>query len=113
MKTLFPLSALCAVLGFTVQAQPAQDAPKSAANAALTRAEEHEFGALVDGTAVKQFILRNAKGMTVKVITYGAIIEDIEVPDRNGAFTNVVLGADSLNRYTGRGGVSGAVVLGR
>ena len=113
MKTYFPLFSLCAVLGFAVQAQPAQDAPKTAANSALTRVEENEFGALADGAAVKQFTLRNAKGMSVKVITYGAIIADIEAPDRNGAMTNVVLGAASLNRYTGRGGVPGAVVLGR
>ena len=79
----------------------------------LSRLEEREFGKLDDGTLVKQFILRNAKGMTVKIITYGAIISDLQVPDRNGAFTNVVLGADSIDGYIGRNAVPGAVVLGR
>lgn len=65
-----------------------------------------------DGTAVQQFTLRNAKGMTAKIITYGAIIAGLEVPDAHGTVTNVVLGADSLERYTG-GQVPGAVVLGR
>jgi aldose 1-epimerase len=84
------------------------------ADAPLVRIEQHEFGKMPDGTAVQQFTLRNAKGMTAKIITYGAIIESLEVPDRNGSVTNVVLGADSLERYTsGRGGVPGAVVLGR
>jgi aldose 1-epimerase len=114
MKRFFPLLGLCAVLGFNGLTWAAQDLPMSATNAALTNLEESDFGALADGTVVKQFTLRNAGGMTVKVITYGAIIEDIEAPDRNGALTNVVLGADSLDRYTGgRDGVPGAVVLGR
>jgi aldose 1-epimerase len=85
----------------------------TATAATLTRLEERVFGKLDDGTVVKQFILRNANGMTAKIITYGAIISDLQAPDRNGAFTNVVLGADSLDGYFGRGAVPGAVVLGR
>ena len=81
--------------------------------ATLNRLQEREFGKLEDGTAVKQFILRNTNRMTVKVITYGAIISELQAPDRNGVFTNVVLGADSLDGYFGRGAVPGAVVLGR
>ena len=69
---------------------------------------------MTDGTVVKQFILRNIKGMTVKVITYGGIISDIEAPDRNGAMTNILMGSDTLGSYTGgRGGISGAIMLGR
>ena len=79
----------------------------------LRRLEEREFGKMPDGTVVKQFTLRNTGGMVAKVITYGAIITEIQVPDRNGAMTNVVVGADALDRYTGRGGVPAAAVLGR
>ena len=85
----------------------------AATAATLTRLEEREFGKLDDGPVVKQFTLRNAKGMIARIITYGAIIGEIQVPDRNGAMTNVVLGADSLDGYIGRGAVPGAVVLGR
>lgn len=77
----------------------------------LKRLEETEFGKTADGAAVKQFTLRNAKGMTVKGITFGAIITEIQVPDRNGATINIVLGADSLDRYTR--GFPAAAVLGR
>src|SRR5438552_2368215 len=111
MKTLFHCFIFCAVLGLTVVTLAAQDAPAPAANAALTRLEERDFGTLTDGTVVKQFILRNAKGMTVKVITYGGIISDVEAPDRNGALTNILMGADTLSSYTGRGGISGAIML--
>src|SRR5664279_1757699 len=117
MKAFSPILILFAVLSLTALTR-AQDSTASATTAvqaaALPRLEESEFGKLDDGTVVKQFTLRNAKGMTAKIITYGAIIADIEVPDRNGVMTNVVLGADSLERYTaGRGGIPGAVVLGR
>ena len=64
--------------------------------ATLTRLEERDFGKLDDGSVVKQFTMRNANGMTVRIITYGAIISELQAPDRNGAMTNVVLGADSL-----------------
>jgi aldose 1-epimerase len=109
---------LCAILCLTARTRAAEDSLASAANvgtsATLTRLGEREFGKLDDGSVVKQFTLRNAKGMTARVITYGAIISEIQAPDRNGAMTNVVLGADSLDRYTaGRGAVPGAVVLGR
>jgi len=32
-------------------------------------------------------------------MTFGAILNEVAVPDRNGSTTNVVLGADSLDRY--------------
>jgi aldose 1-epimerase len=118
MKAFSSILMLCTILGLATLARAAQDLPATAVNAGtpatLTRLEEREFGTLADGTVVKQFTLRNASGMTVRVITYGAIISEIQAPDRNGALTNVVLGADSLERYTaGRGGIPGAVVLGR
>src|ERR1043166_7583540 len=46
------------------------------ADAPLVRLEQHEFGKTPDGATVQQFTLRNAKGMTAKIITYGAIIAD-------------------------------------
>ena len=118
VKTFSPILVLCAILGITALASTAQDSPAPAAKVGtpggLTRLEEREFGKLDDGTVVKQFTLRNARGMSAQVITYGAIISEIQAPDRNGGMTNVVLGADSLDRYTvRRGGISGAVVLGR
>ena len=40
--------------------------------------------------------------MTVKVMSYGATITEVDVPDRNGAVTNVVLGVktfDQIQRF--------------
>lgn len=88
--------------------------PAKAADSNVNRLEQREFGRMPDGAVVHQFILRNARGMVVKVINFGAIMTAIEVPDRNGQLTNVIHGADSLDRYVGgRGGVPAAAVIGR
>jgi aldose 1-epimerase len=78
----------------------------------LTRLLERDFGRMPDGKPVKQFTLRNANGMLVRVMTYGAILNEVEVPDRNGVLTNVVHGADSLERYL-NGFQTPAAVIGR
>jgi aldose 1-epimerase len=76
-----------------------------------SRIEESVFGTMPDGVIVRQFTLRNHKGMTVKVINYGATITAITVPDRNGVAANVILGSGSLQDYLGR--FSAASVQGR
>ena len=65
----------------------------------LTRIEARDFGTMPDGTTNQQFTLRNAKGMAVKVMTFGAMLCEVQAPDRNGAFTNVVPGANSFDAY--------------
>lgn len=90
------LAAFAALTG--AQAQP------------LTRLEERDFGKTADGATVKQFTLRNAHGMVVKVMSYGAIITEVDVPDRNGAVTNVVLGATNFDRYMSGFGTSAAAI---
>ena len=42
------------------------------------------FGRMPDGTAVEQFTLCNQNRMTVKIISYGAIVTEIQAPDRDG-----------------------------
>jgi aldose 1-epimerase len=65
----------------------------------MAKIEEQEFGRLPDGRAVKRFTLRNHQGMSAKMITYGAILTELHVADRDGEFTNVVHGFDSLQAY--------------
>jgi len=78
----------------------------------IAEVTESDFGKMPDGTPVKLFTLRNGKGITAKVITYGAIITEIQASDRNRAMTNVVLSAPDLESYLkGFGGA--AAVMGR
>jgi aldose 1-epimerase len=60
--------------------------------------QKMDFGKTKEGTPVELYVLSNGK-MTVKVITYGAIVTEIVVPDRNGKLADVVLGFDNLEAY--------------
>ncbi|HWM19791.1 MAG TPA: aldose epimerase family protein [Ilumatobacteraceae bacterium] len=51
------------------------------------------------GLAVDLYTLDNGRGMEVKIITYGGIIQSIEVPDRRGKTANVTLGFNNLAQY--------------
>lgn len=67
------------------------------ANAASV--EKVPFGRAQDGTEVDLYILKNDKGMIAKVMTYGALLTELHVPDREGKFGDVVLGFDKLDPY--------------
>jgi aldose 1-epimerase len=61
--------------------------------------EKKEFGKTPDGTAVEEYTLTNKNGVKAKVITYGAILTELHVPDKDGKLTDVVLGFDDLKGY--------------
>lgn len=56
------------------------------------------YGTLPDGTAVERYTLEN-DSFAVGVLTYGGIIDRIDVPDAAGAHANVVLGYADLDTY--------------
>src|SRR6266849_520616 len=57
------------------------------------------FGKTADGTEVETYTLKNKNGVTVKLMTLGATITEINVPDKKGKFANVVLGFDDVAGY--------------
>jgi aldose 1-epimerase len=88
------------------QPRPAVDAP-GRQGATVTVAP---FGRTPDGKAVEVYTLTNPRGMQVRAITYGAIIQAIRVPDRAGKLADVTLGYDSLPGYLTTSPYFGAVV---
>ena len=58
-----------------------------------------EFGKLPGGEKVQLYTLTNSSGMTAKIMTYGAILTELHVPDREGKLGDVVLGFDNLDAY--------------
>ncbi|AYY12153.1 galactose mutarotase [Actinobacteria bacterium YIM 96077] len=68
------------------------------------------FGNARDGSEVAVYTLKNAGGMSVRILTYGGILQSIEVPDRSGTLANVTLGFDNLTDYVERNPFFGALV---
>jgi aldose 1-epimerase len=48
--------------------------------------------------------------MTVKIITYGGIVTEIDTPDRKGKTANVALGFDNLGDYVAKSPYFGAII---
>jgi aldose 1-epimerase len=70
---------------------------------------EDTFGEL-DGKPVERFTLTNQKGLSLQVITYGAILTSLRVPDRDGKLADVVLGFDDIQGYVAGSPYFGAIV---
>ncbi len=67
--------------------------------------------AVLHGTKIEQYILSNANGMEVRIITFGGIITNLTVPDRNGKWEDVVLGYhDPQDYFNGNPHYFGAVI---
>ena len=74
----------------------ARTVQETAKKTGVTRAA---FGKMADGAQVEVFTLTNARGVEVKAITYGGIIQSLRVPDKAGRLADIVLGFDSLDGY--------------
>jgi aldose 1-epimerase len=90
------LMALGPDFGASSAGGEAQTAAKQGAHVEMV-----EFGKMPDGTAIEAYTLYNARGASAKLITYGATVAELHVPDRNGKMGDVVLGFDNLQSYLG------------
>ena len=70
------------------------------------------FGYTKDLKPVHILNITNAKGMKIRVLTYGAAIHSVFVPDRDGKSTDVCLGYNTVAEYENGTGYFGAT-LGR
>ncbi|CAG9759751.1 unnamed protein product [Ceutorhynchus assimilis] len=66
--------------------------------------EEDEFDTYIDKytgkkNSVRRFTWRNSSGVSVQVITYGATITSIKMPDKNGTSDDIVMGFDDIKGY--------------
>ena len=57
------------------------------------------FGTLPGGESVESVLLSNPGGMQVRIITYGAAIQSVIVPDRDGRLADVTLGHADVADY--------------
>ncbi|HEY7272330.1 MAG TPA: aldose epimerase family protein [Actinoplanes sp.] len=66
------------------------------------------FGS-INGQTVYRYTLTNGR-FRVRILTYGGILQTIEVPDRNGRLTNVTLGFATLDEYVAGSPYFGAII---
>jgi aldose 1-epimerase len=58
-----------------------------------------DFGRTAAGATVQRYTLSNSAGMKARLITYGATLTELWVPDRTGKLADVVLGFDDVAGY--------------
>jgi aldose 1-epimerase len=57
------------------------------------------FEMTTGGVKMRLYTLRNAHGLEARITNYGGILVSLMVPDRNGKFSDMVLGFDQLGEY--------------
>ncbi len=100
-----------ALIAFMMGLEKATFAAESKAKKeAGIRMNKEPFGKTAEGKQVDLYTFANAKGMKVRIMTFGGIIVSIEVPDKEGKIADVSLGFDSLDGYLQKHPYFGALV---
>lgn len=68
------------------------------------------IGETPDGVPVDEYTLTSSSGVTVRVMTYGALLVSLTAPDRDGRVDEITLGFDDLTGYLGEHPYFGATV---
>ena len=71
---------------------------------------EADYGKTADGEAVSEFTCTNANGLSMKLITYGAIMTSFDCPDKDGKMGNVTLTCPDIAGWEACGSYFGATV---
>ena len=69
-----------------------------------------KFGTLECGSDVYAYTLENNNGMSVKILDLGGIINQINVPDKEGRLTDIIGGYDNIDYYAKATGYQGALI---
>jgi aldose 1-epimerase len=81
-----------------------------AGEAGAAEARRAAFGALADGTRIESVTLTSRSGVTARVMTLGATLQSLLVPDRDGRADDIVLGYDTPAEYLANPQYFGATV---
>jgi aldose 1-epimerase len=92
------LAAVAAVLLTVATLTPAQ-AGMGEKQKGKSMIQKSAFGTTKDGAAVDLYTLTNSKGAVAKIMTFGATVTELHVPDKSGKVDDVVLGFDNIGQY--------------
>jgi aldose 1-epimerase len=73
---------------------------------------ENYFG-IFEGKQVKKYTITHSDGISVSFINYGAAIQSLMVPGKDGQLSDVILGFETLNGYINAGTVYMGCICGR
>lgn len=85
--------------------QPAAENAESVANgetavsATQPTATSAEFGKTKEGETVTVFTLTNANGLSAKILDFGGVLYEMNVPDKDGNFANVSCNFPTVEEY--------------
>ena len=68
------------------------------------------FGRTQDGEVVNAYTISNKSGMKAAIISFGATVTNLFVPDKKGELIDVQLGYDDLKAYEQGGAFFGAII---
>jgi aldose 1-epimerase len=68
------------------------------------------FGTAPDGVTVEAVTLKAGNGVSARIIAYGATLQALSLPDKNGRSADVALGYDDLAGYVAKPQFFGATV---
>src|SRR5580765_6190828 len=72
--------------------------------------DKSDFGTTRDNQKAELYTLTNSSGMAAKISTYGALLVELDVPDKTGKPANIVLGYATLAEYERGTAMYGALV---
>ncbi len=82
-------------------------AAESVAGGKITKST---FGQTPSGASVDVYTMSSPSGLSASVMTYGATLISLKVPDKAGKVVDVTLGFDDLNSYLTRNPLAGSIV---
>ena len=68
------------------------------------------FGTLDHGVVIEAVTLTNQHGISARIVNYGATLQALQAPDRNGRTADIVLGYDDLAAYVEKPNFFGVTV---
>ena len=68
------------------------------------------FDKMPDGREVYSYTLKNRNNASVKILSLGGRINELNIPDKNGILADVVCGFDNVKDYLGDAGYHGALI---
>jgi aldose 1-epimerase len=94
----------------TAQSRDAVSAAKKKEVKPEMNVEVKPFGEIPGGQKVDLYTLTNSSGLKAEIMTYGAIVVSLQVPDRAGRMDDIVLGCNNLDDYIKNNPYFGAIV---